>query len=142
VNAGGPPAPERAMPPIGTLLDRRRARLLWGIALALLATMIAALALLPGNEAPRLGIGDKWQHVLAFAALGFASERAGRGDGRARSSAALGLLAYGGAIELLQTQVPGRSAEWSDLAADALGIACGLLAAAAVDAARRRTRGP
>ncbi len=130
------------MPPIGTLVDRHRARSLWGVALALLATMIATLALLPGDEAPRLGIGDKWQHLLAFAALGLASERAGRGDGRARSSAALGLLAYGGAIELLQTQVPGRSGEWADLAADALGIACGLLAAAAVDAARKRRRGP
>lgn len=130
------------MPPIGTLLDRHRARRFWGVALALLATMIATLALLPGDAAPRLGIGDKWQHVLAFAALGFASERAGRGDGRARSSAALGLLAYGGAIELLQTRVQGRSGEWTDLAADALGIACGLLAAAAVDATRKRRRGP
>ena len=34
---------------------------------------------------------------------------------------ALGLLGYGGFIELVQTQVPGRTASWADLAADALG---------------------
>ena len=39
----------------------------------------------------------------------------------------LALLAYGAAIELLQLQVPNRSAEWADLGADAIGIGLGAL---------------
>jgi VanZ family protein len=41
------------------------------------------------------------------------------------SRAALALVAYGGAIELLQRWVPGRSAEWGDLLADAIGVGLG-----------------
>ena len=37
---------------------------------------------------------------------------------RRRVALWIGLLAYGGAIEILQSQVPGRSGEWADLLAD------------------------
>ena len=36
-----------------------------------------------------------------------------------------GLLAYGGMVEVLQSFTPDRMAEWSDLMADALGLALG-----------------
>ena len=41
----------------------------------------------------------------------------------------LALLAYGGAIELVQRQLPNRSGEWADLGADAIGIGLGALLA-------------
>ena len=44
------------------------------------------------------------------------------------ASVCLGLLAFGGAIEIAQYLLPyGRSAEWLDLAADGLGILAGSL---------------
>jgi VanZ family protein len=46
-----------------------------------------------------------------------------------RLAVLLALLAFGGAIELLQLLVPQRSAEWADLLADGLGIVVGALLA-------------
>jgi VanZ family protein len=50
-----------------------------------------------------------------------------------------GLLAYGVLIELLQSRIPGRSAEAADVLADAIGIALGLSAYALVAWWTRRT---
>ena len=78
----------------------------WRWALLLLAARVAVLALTPAPP-PQVELGwDKLNHVAALAALA-------------------ALLAFGGAIELLQLQVPNRSAEWRDLGADAIGIALG-----------------
>ncbi|MCY0611277.1 VanZ family protein, partial [Klebsiella pneumoniae] len=52
--------------------------------------------------------------------LGFAASRAGVW------ALTLGLLAFGATIEAIQLAVPGRSGEWTDLLADAVGIASGL----------------
>ena len=41
----------------------------------------------------------------------------------------LSLLGFGVLIEVAQLYVPGRSAEWADLLADAIGIACGAVIA-------------
>lgn len=94
------------------------------IRMAFLGTLLAvswlALTPTPPREAD-LG-WDKLNHFSAFgtltvlACLGWPWPR----------RMALALLAYGGLIELLQTQVPGRSAEWADLLADGIGIAIGL----------------
>lgn len=77
----------------------------------------------PGAPGPALPLTDKQIHALAFALLVLPL-------GWVRPRAALWLgplaLAYGGAIELIQPSV-GRSAEWGDLLADAIGIALGLL---------------
>ena len=70
---------------------------------------------------------DKLNHALAFAALAFCAERAFGVALRWRSSAAL--LLFGIAIELVQSQLPWRSAEAADVLADAVGIAAGLLLA-------------
>jgi VanZ family protein len=70
---------------------------------------------------------DKANHLLAFAGPMFAGCAAGW---PARRLAAA-LLAYGGAIELLQTRLPPRSGDWADWLADAAGIALGALLARA-----------
>lgn len=72
---------------------------------------------------------DKWAHGLTFVVLTvwFCGQYA-------RSSywrIAIGLLAFGVLIELLQGLVSYRLAEWYDLGADAIGIAVGILIAMA-----------
>lgn len=72
---------------------------------------------------------DKLNHVLAFAGPMFAGLAA---RGRPTRAEALGLglalLAWGGALELLQGLMPPRSAEWADWFADAVGVAVGAAA--------------
>jgi len=104
--------------------------LVWRWTLLLLAGLIAVLAVMPvPPQQTDLG-WDKLNHLAAFAALalcavfGWRSSRASR-----RLGVLLALLAFGGAIELVQLQVPNRSGEWGDLGADALGIGLGALLA-------------
>ncbi len=72
---------------------------------------------------------DKWAHGLTFAVLALWF------SGMYRRSAywklAIGLLAFGVLIEVLQGLVRYRMAEWLDLGADTLGIAIGLALALA-----------
>jgi len=78
---------------------------------------------------------DKWQHIAAFAALSACAALA-HAPGRAGSlRAGAWMLAFGLLIEAVQRFIPNRSAEWPDVAADALGIVLGL---ALVALARRR----
>ena len=103
--------------------------LAWRWALLLLAALVAALALMPAP--PReLDIGwDKLNHLAAFAALAVCAVFGWRSARAACLAVLLALLAFGGVIELLQLRVPNRSAEWSDLGADAVGIGVGALLA-------------
>ena len=55
---------------------------------------------------------------------------------------AASLLAFGGLIEILQLFVPGRSCEWEDLFADSIGIALGMVVAAALFRVLRRNSRP
>jgi VanZ family protein len=98
----------------------------WRWALLLLAALVAVLALTPAPP-PQLDLGwDKLNHVAAFAALALCAVFGWRTSPRAMRLAVLAaLLAFGGAIEVLQLQVPNRSAEWRDLGADAVGIGLG-----------------
>jgi VanZ family protein len=112
----------------------------WRWALLLLAGLVTVLALVPAP--PRqMDLGwDKLNHVVAFAALALCAVFGWRGSpGAARLAVLLALLAFGGAIELLQLQVPNRSGEWTDLGADAIGIGLGALFAW-LWLQRRRTR--
>ncbi len=90
---------------------------------ALALVVISYLALSPAPpQAADLG-WDKLNHFSAFGTLvllGGLAWPAGLGR------LAWALLGYGGLIEILQTQVPGRSAEWADLLADGIGILLGL----------------
>ncbi len=107
--------------PSGTRFWRR---LLW-----LLAALVGVLALLPAPP-QQIDLGwDKLNHLAAFAALGWCAMFGWRGPRTVRLAVLLALLAYGGAIELLQMQVPNRSAEWGDLLADGLGLGLGALLA-------------
>lgn len=101
----------------------------WRVLLAVLATLVAALALAPAPP-EHLSLGwDKINHLTAFAALAVCAVCGWRDARVARRALLLALLAFGGTIELLQRHVPGRSAEWADLLADAVGIVAGALLA-------------
>ena len=109
---------------------RPAARRGWRAALGLALLAVAWLAFDPAPP-PAADTGwDKANHVLAFAVLAWLASLAAWPHPRHRLAVAAGLLAYGVLIEAVQSQLPARSAEWADLAADAVGIACGLLAAA------------
>lgn len=97
---------------------------------AAMAVAVGYLALVP-TTLPTVGTGwDKLNHLLAFAALAAAgccgwARGCESGAGVARWRVLGGVLAYGVLIEAVQYYVPGRSAEWGDLGADAVGILCG-----------------
>ena len=92
----------------------------WAFAAGLVLVM--TLALLP-PQIPMPSTGwDKANHALAFAALailGCASYP------RRMALVLIGLLAYGGLIELLQGLTAYRTAEWLDMGADGVGLALG-----------------
>ena len=117
------------MKSLGDLLHHPRFHPHWRGMLLLLGLIAGWFAFMP---APQMNIqgGDKLNHLLAFASMAVAG-RLGWTPGRAALvGVALGLLAYGGFIELVQSQIPGRDAAWDDILADALGISGGLLLAA------------
>lgn len=67
---------------------------------------------------------DKWSHFLAFLLLSLWF--AGLYRRQRYWLLALGLFAFGVLIELCQSVIAYRSAEWLDLAADVAGVAAGL----------------
>ena len=96
----------------------------------LLIVAVGYLALTP-NPPGGVDTGwDKLNHMLAFTALAFCAVLGHPSARRTRTVLLCALLAYGGSIEIAQLFVPGRSAEWGDLLADAIGIACGAVVAA------------
>ena len=115
----------------------------WALALACALVAITWLATTP-NPPRQIDTGwDKSNHLLAFAVLALLADRlvTAWGRGMAARLTAWGLvLAYGGLIELLQSQIPGRAAEWSDLFADALGVAVGVVVSGLVTLTARRWR--
>lgn len=111
--------------PTAALLDRPDVQrgLAW-----LLLVLIAVISYLALSPAPpkQMNLGwDKLNHLSAFATLALLGRLAWP---RRTLVVPLALLAYGAAIEVLQSQVPGRSGEWPDLLADALGLLLGSLA--------------
>lgn len=97
---------------------------LWRALLGLCLLAVTALSLMPdiGPEVPHTG-WDKSNHALAFVTLTLLACLAFSGRWQA---IALGLMAYGGLIEILQSLTPHRLAEWADWLADGIGIAIGL----------------
>jgi len=96
----------------------------WLACTALTLAAITVLSLRP-VVVPDVPGGDKTLHLVAYAALIFP---AGLRRPRRISSIFLLFLLYSGLIELIQPYV-NRCGEWLDLAANALGLACGLLLA-------------
>lgn len=85
-----------------------------------LAVIIAVLTLAPMPSGGPAG-SDKIYHVLAFACLAFPLPLV-----RLRLAlwVILGVIAYGGMIEIIQPFF-GRQAEWADLVADGIGAILG-----------------
>lgn len=106
-----------------------RAALFWRTVLALLLAVITWLALTPAPPPEAELLWDKLNHFAAFASLALVGFM---GLQRRWVPVALGLLAYGGLIELLQSALPARVGSWADLLADGIGIGLGLLLAATV----------
>ncbi|MCC5795601.1 MAG: VanZ family protein [Chromatiales bacterium] len=99
---------------------------LWGVWMALgvlLLCSVLFLALMPGSEAPSIGLSDKLLHLLTFAVL--MAWFAGLVPTARHWQLALLLLTYGILIELLQAFTPDRQAELADVLADAAGILLG-----------------
>ncbi len=106
----------------------------WLACTGLTLAAITVLSLRPVTV-PDVPGGDKTLHLVAYAALMFPA-----GLRRPRRIVAVFLLffLYSGMIELIQPYV-NRCGEWLDLAANTLGLACGLLFAGLL---RRLTGSP
>lgn len=109
-----------------------RARWFW-VPPLLWAAMLFVLSSRPGNDYPDVTfpLADKLVHVALYAGLGFVCARAAqRGIPGSRHRvywvAWVTAVLYGVADELHQRFVPGRSADWRDLIADAIGAAIGV----------------
>jgi VanZ family protein len=85
------------------------------------ASVVLVLSLLPPFEMPSTG-WDKSNHLLAFSALAVLGIRAYPAF---IVPVILGLLVYGGLIEVLQALTPYRYAEWFDVLANAAGLLIG-----------------
>ncbi len=107
-----------------TRASRRQRLARW----ALYAGMLLGCVLAFDPQGDRLPTvhSDKLQHLAAFAALTLAAWWAYPGT---RWKAMAGLFLFGVFIEVVQSGIPGRSAEWGDLVADGVGIALGALIA-------------
>lgn len=94
---------------------------------AFVAVAVAVLCLLPGADVPSIGLGDKVEHIVAYALLAVLGLNAFPG-GLRWVVVLVFLLAFGLLLEYLQSFVPGRSADLIDIVANICGtIAGGLL---------------
>jgi len=98
----------------------------WRLAFVLSLASVLLLSLAPATPASLTTGWDKTNHLLGFAVLGLLGLWSYPGR---TVTVLLGLLAYGGLIEVLQSLTPYRLAEWADLLADALGLLLGAVLA-------------
>ena len=99
-----------------------RALTLWRALLVALMLTVCWLAF-DAHPPKSLDTGwDKFNHLLAFVVLTLCTMLAGQTWRQRWRLSALLMLGFGAFIELVQSQIPGRSGEWPDLLADALGI--------------------
>ena len=98
---------------------------LFSTAFWLACVAVGMLSLMPVEHLPPqvFDIWDKAQHATGFAVLAVLGQRA---YGRSLIALALGLLIYGGVIELAQSASGWRVGDVWDWLADAIGIALGL----------------
>lgn len=98
----------------------------WRVLLLALLIVVSWLAFKPVTGPAAFEHLDKVEHVLAFGTLAVVASLCGAPGPGLAWRVALALLAYGGFIELVQTQLPTRTGSLDDLVADAAGIALGL----------------
>lgn len=108
--------------------------------LILVAVGFPVAFLLTGSLLPMVRVDDALAHGGAY---GLASLLGVLGWGiRKGIVIGLGLIAFGGAIELIQAAVaPSHGAEWSDVAANIFGVVAGTVAASACLGLFRDRRG-
>jgi hypothetical protein len=105
-------------------------RPLWLGGGACLVALVLAFALAPASAVPATGLGDRFEHTLAFVTLTLWF--AGLLQPALYAPLGLALLAFGASIEWLQrASALGRVADLHDLAADLVGVVVGLAAARA-----------
>jgi VanZ family protein len=98
----------------------------WRFIFFVTAIAVLFLAIVP-NSTPLPTTGwDKSNHLIAFAALAYLGQKA---FSQNSFKLIIGLIAFGGLIEMLQTFTPTRSGEWQDLITDVIGIFIGLFLA-------------
>ena len=98
------------------------------LALVLTAALMPAIWFMQEMREPRIANPDKWFHGVTFMLLTIWF--AGQYSRKSYWRIAVGLLAFGGFIEICQRMLTTwRSAETMDLVADAIGIGAGLLVA-------------
>ena len=110
----------------------------WRALLLLLVLAVSWLALTPAPPKSLSTGWDKSNHALAFAALAFSGVWAWWPRPRHWAWLVAALLAYGVGIEIAQSFLPPREADWHDVVADSVGIMLGLLAAWPVTASAAR----
>jgi hypothetical protein len=108
-------------------LGKLRRMAIGSVVTLVLAVIIAVLTLAPMPSGGPAG-SDKLYHVLAFACLAFPLPLV-----RPRWTVwvILGVIAYGGVIEVIQPFF-GRHAEWADLVADGIGAVVGAVTGSAL----------
>ena len=112
------------------LLAAAQATRVWKVVLLVLIGVVCWLTLTP-KPPPAIDFGwDKLNHVMGFMALGFFACLSYPDSARRRIVALGAMVVLGGVIEILQLYVPGRSSEWGDLLADAIGVGAGAIVAA------------
>lgn len=123
---------QQPMRPLTTQLLTPQLRIHWRLLLAGLMLLVAWLAFSPANPTEPFVHADKFKHVLAFGCLALVASLAWAPGRPTAMAVTVGLLLYGGFIESVQSQLPGRVASWADLLANAVGIAAGLVLAQAL----------
>jgi hypothetical protein len=101
------------------------ARLLWLVVGYIGSLIIITLSLVPAAARPHSGAGGQYEHLLAYALVGFAF---GMGYRTIRLLLYSGLALTAGAaiLELLQNFIPGRAPETIGFVASSLGAWFGL----------------
>jgi VanZ family protein len=103
---------------------------------ALATAILLWLCLAPSQTLPEPGLGDKWEHTLAWLVLVLTGLMLSPRRPRAIVAYALVLAVV---VEALQGAMGlGRHADWRDLVADALGVAAALAIAWTVSGVVRR----
>lgn len=106
------------------ILDRLRPD--YRIILASAALTVAVLSLLPAKGLPTIGVGDKAEHVVAYAFLTVVGLKAYRRTAT-RLRILIALVAFGVGLETLQAYSPGRATDLADVIANIFGMTAGAL---------------
>jgi VanZ family protein len=99
----------------------------WRVLLLMMIAVTCWFAFTPHPPGLQFQDADKVQHFIAFSSLTLVACLSQAPGVRQAVVAALGMLMFGIFIELVQSQLPTRTADIRDVIADSMGIAGGLL---------------